>query len=755
MAEEQNYQVYRAPSIPKLGKTTSSPLRQNSIASKFRTSKFSFRLANQKVGQENKANQNIKSTVDKQISVNNSIATSLVETNRILVEIQKQLAMDFATRIAEEKNLIRQSRRQEQKRVISKKENALERSKGISGKIGRLANSVLAPAKGLFQRIIDFFLTIAGGIIANKALDWLKDEENRKKVSDVVQFAVDNWKLIVGLIVGVKLLGPILKLLNAAKKLFNFVKRFTNRRPPQPPSSGGRNTGGTPPLPGCPPVSCIDGPVRNIVAEEVRSRSFIDSVLRPVLIGAGFLPSAKPTAVPTPTTPNKTLPPMSEDPEIQFYDKQPGFFERIAQGFTNPKPLTEVIPGLQSLNNALGLPESGVGSLGSSLEMSTMVMGGGGFGTSLAQYGRLGVPLLARIPGLARFFTKAPASTTIQKTAQAAQTAKRTPLEIIEQGAKTTSKKSAVSGMERRMTKEAGTIWRNQIAARAAQLKKLNLSKSDLKQIYNNPNAPLVDRAAARQLLNKMGENLPKIAPDFKGFNNPLQTPVESVGGKILPKDNFSIGGTVGGTGSGSVDSVPAMLAPGEEVIRTSMSNIFRPILKDINNNGGALWRALQSAVKLFTDAVARQIPLFQSLNEDVVNFSKSLESYIQFKNKEMFDKLKEAQEFEDPLGGGSMRPMSLSNLNPKNQYHTDNVQPTPVKLPIVISQNIIQPRTLQKPKNNKPSFIALPPVEQSGPIPEFPLPESEATTGVPQIPPVDSSNPWISITPEFYGIMV
>ena len=47
----------------------------------------------------------------------------------------------------------------------------------------------------------------------------------------------------------------------------------------------------------------------------------------------------------------------------------------------------------------------------------------------------------------------------------------------------------------------------------------------------------------------------------------------------------------------GNVDSVPAMLAPGEEVIRTSAANLFRPLLKDINNNAGRMWNTFSTVV--------------------------------------------------------------------------------------------------------------------------------------------------------------
>ena len=67
----------------------------------------------------------------------------------------------------------------------------------------------------------------------------------------------------------------------------------------------------------------------------------------------------------------------------------------------------------------------------------------------------------------------------------------------------------------------------------------------------------------------------------------------------------LSRGGTVFGQGSGSVDSVPAMLAPGEEVIRASEAKRFRGILKAIND--GEAWQLLSGAIKKLFIATRRQ----------------------------------------------------------------------------------------------------------------------------------------------------
>ena len=84
--------IYKAPSLPKLSKRniSSSVLRGASVVSaapKLGKSRFSF--LNSSAGVEG-----LKQT---------SVGDTLAETNRILVEIQNQLATDFAFRIAEEK----------------------------------------------------------------------------------------------------------------------------------------------------------------------------------------------------------------------------------------------------------------------------------------------------------------------------------------------------------------------------------------------------------------------------------------------------------------------------------------------------------------------------------------------------------------------------------------------------------------------------------------------------------------------------
>ena len=116
-------QVYRAPSIPKLNKSNiSSPVLRGAAATtaakpKLTRSRFSF--LKPKISAEN-----LKTEAPTQ-----GINETLAETNKILVEIQKQLSLDFAMRIAEEKDTLKKVKDTESKRKFAAKEKFVEGTK--------------------------------------------------------------------------------------------------------------------------------------------------------------------------------------------------------------------------------------------------------------------------------------------------------------------------------------------------------------------------------------------------------------------------------------------------------------------------------------------------------------------------------------------------------------------------------------------------------------------------------------------------
>jgi len=202
-------QVYKAPSIPKLNKKNiSSSVLKGAAAAvnapKLKKSTFSFIkpgiVPDKKVEGLKAETSPIK------------IAETLVETNRILVEIQKQLSLDFAMRIAEEKETIKKIKESESKRKFTSKESFVEGIKKIGGKLGNIVGKVTAPFKSVFEKIKEFFSLILTGIVANVAFTWLKDEKNRETL-----YSIFSWisKAFVPILVGV-----------LSVKLFKWVRRL-------------------------------------------------------------------------------------------------------------------------------------------------------------------------------------------------------------------------------------------------------------------------------------------------------------------------------------------------------------------------------------------------------------------------------------------------------------------------------------------------------------------------------------------------
>ena len=175
---------------------------------------------------------------------NTPIEETLLETNNILVEIQKQLSLDFAYRIAKEKNDVNKIRAASDKEKRIKKEKNIESNK-ILKSIGGVANKVLAPAKGIFEKILGFLSAIGTGFIVNKGLKWLS--ENPDLIDGVFTFVKDNWKWILGIIGGVligRVVYKVLKIFRALRGAARFLRTGRFNKPQTSGGDSGRRRGG-------------------------------------------------------------------------------------------------------------------------------------------------------------------------------------------------------------------------------------------------------------------------------------------------------------------------------------------------------------------------------------------------------------------------------------------------------------------------------------------------------------------------------
>ena len=291
-------QIYRAPSLPRISRRniSSSLIRgaQYSGFSRLRRSSFSF---------SGLRNQN--STLNSE-SINSD--TILEETNRILIEIQKQLALDFANRITEKKDALESAKIRLSRSRASEKEKKLESGeKSKDDKEWGPFDKVTEKAKNIFERILDFFTIIATGLILNNAFNWISKKENQKKVKQFFDFVATYWKELLALFIGYK----ITKFFLGLKKIVDGIKKaidFFEKKPP-----GGdcgcddkKPKGGGPYDPCAPVLNClkdIDGPTAEALAKRIANTTRFKPLFN-------LLPTARPTTTPPVSTPT-TRPPVS------------------------------------------------------------------------------------------------------------------------------------------------------------------------------------------------------------------------------------------------------------------------------------------------------------------------------------------------------------------------------------------------------------------------------------------------------------
>lgn len=119
--------IFKAPSIPRIRRTTFSSSVFRGAAAKINRSSFST----------------LNQSPDISSGGSMSIAASLAETNRILVEIQKQLSLDFANRIAQEEEQLKTFKVEKEKRQKINKEASIESINKVGKKL--LMHLVLSP----------------------------------------------------------------------------------------------------------------------------------------------------------------------------------------------------------------------------------------------------------------------------------------------------------------------------------------------------------------------------------------------------------------------------------------------------------------------------------------------------------------------------------------------------------------------------------------------------------------------------------
>ena len=545
-----------------------------------------------------------------------SLATTLTETNKILAEIQNQLAIDFANRIAEKKQTLKLSRKTGRKKKLGEKEEFVERGTKLQKSANAFGKKVLAPIKSIFDKLLDFLTIVGGGILLNAAWEWLQNEENRKNLVKIFTFLKTYWKeILVGLLT-LKVVSAIGKLVGFATILRKLFKRLRGLGR-KPRGAGGVRGINPPPGGGCGPVTGKGGCLDQLSSTSATAKNLAQTLFATAFAVDYFKGFARKTA-PVKEERNNPLqlPGEKEVEEEKGKEREkepflPKVGEPVRMSPASYGPL--IIEGIQKArqenrSQSIEMPDGGRVFIDRKGEVKTVKSGveveEGKIESKalLNVFVGLNAPVIARYlyglgtRGLGAMFGKTGLGRNFLPKSQPGifpgpRRAPGSPSGISSESLKTPGKKS---------------------------------NGNNVLPFQRPNNLPLADQKAAQAEINAlMKRGLTREKAIGELLKSPQFRPAaESIKASSLV-GGFSKGGTIFGKGSQTVDSVPAMLAPGEEIIRSSASNIFRPVLKDINDNAGRMFIAFRDATNrmtknndLQTDETSRSLTLFEKFKD-------------------------------------------------------------------------------------------------------------------------------------------
>jgi len=148
------------------------------------------------------------------------------ENNKLLIKLGDAMSLDYNDRLKEEKKKTKVEREKLLAKKRRDKETAIETRKKFTKLVGTTLSGAASPFKNIFSKIFDFFKLIVTGTAINSAMEWYKDDGNKKKVENFFNFLKENANtilLIIGAIVAVDIAIKLAGVVLAAKALVGLV----------------------------------------------------------------------------------------------------------------------------------------------------------------------------------------------------------------------------------------------------------------------------------------------------------------------------------------------------------------------------------------------------------------------------------------------------------------------------------------------------------------------------------------------------
>lgn len=703
-------QNFRAPSIPKLSKRNISSSifsasklslgKEGLTGPKLKISKFSFQKPSEKL--KEKFENLIKPTTDTK-----GTQEALIETNRILVEIQKQLSYDFAMRIAEEKATLKKIKAAEAKRKVFDKESAIEGgAKKLTDTGKNILNKLTQPVKSIFDKIKEFFGLIVANVVLNKAFKWLQDPKNRELLNGIFYWMGKAFIPAVVAIIGYKVFKWVKRLWSIGRFLWRLPGALLRLL------GFGRGAGAA-----ATAVSSISGA----------------SVKGSTAAGYASTKAGKAYAA---TQSFRNLPNWAKKASSSSAARFSASNDRIVQGTAN------IGDKLRVGSRMRGLP--GIGQIAEGI-------GGGlkGIGSKIAGVGEaITSKFIAPIINVA--LPKVPPKVRTRIAAAVAKKGIGRFLPFVN------TLFGTVEGASRLMKGDTeGALISFASAIPVAGWGALALD------IYRS-----VDPEGYKKNI-RMGMTT-------EDMNAALNSGFGSIG-TGMSAGGMRDGGTVPGSGSGRVDSVKAYLAPGEEVINTASSMLYRPLLKDINDNAGRLWTMFSKSAGKLSASAAYQKDVSEEYSKVIDEFNENIKKSVDKKKKPKKTPVKPpmpglppsaAVKGEGPKGNEVGSTPSSSGTSATEKKDEPKVTPlsggsmsgvNPEKEPgASITPSAATPSGIVPPEDSGKggmNFLQMG-LSDTGEVPRIPQPPSQATD-VSVVSPINSLNPYMKVTLDWYGIHV
>lgn len=201
-------------------------------------------------------------------------------------------------------------------------------------------------------------------------------------------------------------------------------------------------------------------------------------------------------------------------------------------------------------------------------------------------------------------------------------------------------------------------------------------------------------------------------------------------------KLGYKSGGEVGGSGGPKSDDQWVRASSGEYFIQNPYSQLFKPLLKDINDGGGSVWKDFNAATETSIKSFKEQIHVTKE-------FAKTSKDFELWTKKEI-DKRKSQK--------SGIKPSPSTNLGGDGKDGDSSKKSSAAKIDGVSKEG----RNLKKDKKSSINIlpIELPTIYSSPKNVEGMVKEKQSDGNPPDISPIDTSNTWLLYTASIYEII-